>query len=107
MYSRTPNLRKRVEALEKALPPPPTPCALSGEHSNAIDGEIMRLADAMVSEEDRQICERMLEEDQPGRESTERECAAIDKYLSAIAVECKRAGYSSIDEFQESYCGAA
>ena len=57
MDSRTPNLRKRVEVLEKALPPPPTPGTLSGEHGDAIDDEIMRLADAIVSQEGRQICE--------------------------------------------------
>src|ERR1035438_647817 len=103
MYSRTPNLRKRVEALEKALPPRPTSYVLSGERSNAIDDEIMRLADAMVSEEDRQICEHWIGEDNLDREPTPREWKAINVYLAAIDIECKRAGYRSSDDFLVSY----
>ena len=99
-----PNLRRRIKALEMLLVPPQPSAWRPG---SAIDDQIMHLAEVTISEEDRQICERMLEEDQPGRESTERECRAISEYLAAITVECKRAGYSSIDEFQESYCVAA
>ena len=84
---------------------PPQPSAW--RPGSAIDDQIMRLAEATISEEDRQICEGMLEECDLRRESTDRECRAISAYLAAITVECKRAGYSSIDEFQESYCGAA
>ena len=51
----------------------------------------MRLADAMVSEEDRQICEHWIGEDNLDREPTPREWKAINVYLAAIDIECKRA----------------
>jgi hypothetical protein len=70
-----------------------------------LNDEIMRLAEACVSEEDREICQRVTQPQELWRKSTKRECKAIEAYLSAIERECKRAGYRSLDEFQASYCG--
>jgi hypothetical protein len=99
-----PNLRSRVATLERLLAPPQP---LVSKPRSTMDDEVMRLAEANLSEEDRQICERILEETDRGYKLVERECQAVCAYLAAIGTECERAGYSSIDEFQDSYCGAA
>ena len=91
-------LMKRVAALEKSLPPPPTPDP-SG------DDEIMRLAELRVSEEDRKICWNLLDSPEPLGAKTEREDRAVLAYLSAISFECQRAGYQSIEDFNASFCG--
>jgi hypothetical protein len=91
-----PNLRKRIEALQKSFPSQPDP---------KVDDEIMRRAEARVSAEDREICERLSQREEPCSEVTKREWEAVQAYDSAIKLECKRAGYRSLDEFQASYCG--
>jgi len=69
-----------------------------------IDDEIMSLAKARISEEDREICDRLIRQGELSRPSTQREYKAIAAYLYAIDLECRRAGYRSFDEFQVSYC---
>jgi len=96
MHARKPDLRRRVEALEKSLPPWLKPDA-------RFDDEIVARAELRVSEEDRKICERALPK--PMHEVTERDCAAMAAYHSAISLECTRAGYRTMDEFLASYCG--
>ena len=89
---------KRVAALERSLPPPPKPDP-SG------DDEIMRLAELRVSEEDREICWGLLEQQEPLPSGTERENRAVCAYRSAIELECRRAGYQSIEDFEASFFG--
>jgi hypothetical protein len=96
------SLRKRVEALERSLPQEKS---LPSKCDPKVDDEIMRLAEATLSEQDREICERLAQPQEPCRTLTTRECKAFDAYLSAIKLECERAGYRSLDEFQASYCG--
>jgi hypothetical protein len=76
-----------------------------GRKDPQVDDEIMRLAEARVSEEDREICERATQPEELCRQLTQRESQAMDAYLSAITLECQRAGYRSLDEFEASYCG--
>ena len=65
----------------------------------------MRLAEASLSEEDREMCERIFWSPGPEAEGDKRERKAINAYLAAITLECRRAGYRSLDEFEASYCG--
>jgi hypothetical protein len=96
-----PNLRKRVAALEKAFP---SEMSFPSRRDPHIDDKIMRLADERLSEEDREICARMPPPEELGRQATRRESKAINAYLAAITIECQRAGYRSLDDFQASYC---
>jgi hypothetical protein len=94
------NIRKRLEALEKSLPPQIVPDS---------DDETMDRALAGVSEEDREILMRIgqgrLVEGGEQREWTDRELAALDAFAPIAEREYRRSGYRSISEFTASYCG--
>jgi hypothetical protein len=89
-------LMKRLQRIEAAIPQRLKP-------DSKLDDEIMRRAAVRISEEDRVLCESM-EDLGSGRARTERERNAVKAYTAAIDLECKRAGYRSIDEFTASYC---
>jgi hypothetical protein len=94
------NIRKRIEALEKSLPPQIVPDS---------DDETRDRALAGVSEEDREVLIRIgqgrLVEGGEQREWTDRELAALDAFAPIAEREYRRAGYRSTHEFVASYCG--
>jgi hypothetical protein len=97
------NIRKRIEALEKSLPPQIVPDS---------DDETMDRALAAVSEEDREVLMRIgqgrvVEEGGPRKEWADRETAALDAFGPIVERESRRAGYRSTHEFVASYCGGA
>lgn len=102
MYARRPTLWKRIDALEKLLQPEKLSASRPDPKG---DDEIMRLARLRISGEDGAICDRLGRREEPCLDWTERESEAVDAYIAAITIECKRAGHRSIDEFQASYCG--
>jgi hypothetical protein len=95
------NIRKRIEALEKSLPPRRVPDS---------DDKTMDRALAGVSEEDREVLMqigqgRLVEERERATEWTDRELAALDAFGPIVERESRRAGYRSTHEFVASYCG--
>jgi hypothetical protein len=90
------SLLRRLERIEAAMPPKPRP-------DPAVDDEIMRLADARLSEEDRELVASMGQRQDLTGELTASEDKALAAFLFALTIELKRAGYRSLDEFDASY----
>ena len=88
-----PNVRRRVERLERFLAPEPA--------SDPYD-EIKSLALQSVSEEDLIVLIDVLKQGKRECQWTEREAAAMKALTCAFEQEVQRAGYRSAAEFQRS-----
>jgi hypothetical protein len=91
-----PNVRRRVERLERFLAPEPA--------SDPYD-EMKRLALQSVSEEDLIVLIDVIKQGKRECQWTEREAAAMKAFTCAFEQEVRRAGYRSVAEFQRS-CAA-
>ena len=91
-----PNVRRRVERLERFLAPEPA--------SDPYD-EMKSLALQSVSEEDLIVLIDVIKQGKRERQWTEREAAAMKAFTCAFEQEVQRAGYRSVAEFQRS-CGS-
>jgi hypothetical protein len=91
-----PNVRRRVERLERFLAPEPA--------SDPYD-EMKSLALQSVSEEDLIVLIDVLKQGKRECQWTEREAAAMKALTCAFEQEVRRAGYRSTAEFQRS-CGS-
>ena len=90
-----PSVRKRLETLERSLLPKP---------DLAVDNMIVSQAFHCLSSEDLMSLRTAATDKQEGkvRELTEPELAALAAYGSALELECQRAGFSTIAEFERS-----
>ena len=90
-----PSVRKRLEMLEGSLPPRP---------SQAVDRVIVGQALHCLSTEELMSLRGAAVDEQQGkvRELTKDELAALAAYGSALDLECKRAGFRTIAEFERS-----
>ena len=88
-----PNVRRRVERLERFLAPEPA--------SDPYDG-ILLLALQSLSEQDLKALEEMTGQGKRECQWTEREAAAMKAFTCAFEQEVQRAGYRSMAEFQRS-----
>jgi len=91
-----PNVRRRVERLERFLAPEPA--------SDPYD-EMKSLALQSVSEEDLIVLIDVIKQGKRECQWTEREAAAMKAFTCAFEQEVRRAGYRSVAEFQRS-CGS-
>jgi hypothetical protein len=91
-----PNVRRRVERLERFLAPEPA--------SDPYD-EMKSLALQSVSEEDLIVLIDVIKQGKRECQWTEREAAAVRAFTFAFEQEVQRAGYRSVAEFQRS-CGS-
>jgi hypothetical protein len=95
------SVRRRIEALEKSLPPRSVPDS---------DDETMDRALARVCDDDREVLMRigqrhLAEDGEQSSARTERELEALDAFGPIVERESRRAGYRSTLEFVASYCG--
>ena len=92
-----PSVRKRLETLERSLPP---------RRSQAVENVVVVQALHRLSTEQLMSLRGAATDRQQGkvRELTERELAALAAYGSALDLECQRAGFRTIAEFERS-CG--
>ena len=90
-----PSVRKRLETLEKSVLPKPDP---------VVDRVIVGQALHGLSSEDLISLRTAAADKQQGkvRELTEHELAALAAYSSALELECQRAGFRTIAEFERS-----
>ena len=88
-----PNVRRRVERLERFLAPEPA--------SDPYD-EMKSLALQSVSEEDLIVLIDVIKQGKRECQWTEREAAAMKAFTCAFEQEVQRAGYRSMAEFQRS-----
>jgi hypothetical protein len=90
-----PSVRKRLEMLERSLPPRP---------SQAVDRVIVGPALHSLSTEEPMSLRRAAADKRQGkvRKLTEHELAALASYGSAPDRECQRAGFCTISEFERS-----
>jgi len=88
-----PNVRRRVERLERFLVPEPA--------SDPYD-EMKSLALQSVSEEDLTALEDVIGQNKRECQWTEREAAAMKAFTCAFEQEVLRAGYRSVADFQRS-----
>jgi hypothetical protein len=88
-----PNVRKRLERLERFLAPEPA--------SDPYDA-IERLALQSLSTEDLTVLADVIEQGRREREWTERESAAVKALTCALDQEVQRAGSRSVADFQRS-----
>ena len=90
-----PSVRKRLEALERSLLSKPDPGVDHVVVSQALrrlsTEELVSLRDAAADKQQGKI-----------RELTEHELAALAAYSSALELECQRAGFRTIAEFERS-----
>jgi len=86
-----PNVRRRVERLERFLAPEP---------ASAPYDEMKRLALQSLPEEDLDVLEDVIGQGKRECQWTERESAAAKALTCAFAREVQRAGYRSAAEFQ-------
>jgi hypothetical protein len=93
-----PNVRKRIERLERFLAPEPA--------SNPYDA-IKRLALQSLSTEDLTVLSDVIEQGKRECQWTEREWAAVKALSCAFGQEVQRAGYRSMAEFQRHGFGPA
>ena len=95
-----PSVRKRLETLERSLPPKLDP---------AVDRVIVGQALQCLSTEQLVSLRGAATDKQEGkvRELTKDELAALAAYGSALDRECKRAGFETIVEFEGLSGGAA
>jgi hypothetical protein len=91
-----PNVRRRVERLERFLAPEPA--------SDPYD-DMKRLALQSVSEEDLIVLIDVIKQGKRECQWTEREAAAMKAFTCAFEQEVQRAGYRSMAEFHRS-CAA-
>ena len=91
-----PNVRRRVERLERFLAPEPA--------SDPYD-EMKSLALQSVSEEDLIVLIDVIKQGKRECQWTEREAAAMKAFTCAFEQEVQRAGYRSVADFQRS-CGS-
>ena len=88
-----PNVRKRVERLERFLAPEPA--------SDPYDA-IKRLALQSLSTEDPTVLAEVIEQDRRECQWTERESAAVKALTCVLDQEVQRAGFRSVADFQRS-----
>ena len=88
-----PNVRRRIERLERSLVPEPA--------SDPYDA-IQRLALQSLSTEDLTVLADVIEQGKRECQWTERESAAVKALTCALEQEVQRAGYRSVAEFQRS-----
>lgn len=93
-----PNVRKRVERLERFLAPQPGP--------NPYDA-IQRLALQSLATEDLTVLADVIEQGRRECQWTERESTAVKALTCAFEQEAQRAGYRSMAEFQRRGFGPA
>jgi hypothetical protein len=86
-----PNVRRRVERLERFLAP---------ESASDPYDDMKRLALQGVSEENLTALEDVIGQDKRESQWTEREVAAVKALTCAFEQEVQRAGYRSTAEFQ-------
>ena len=90
-----PSVRKRLETLERSRPPRPNQAVDQVVVSQALHRlsteELISLRDASADKRQGKV-----------RELTEHELAALAKYGSALNLECRRAGFRTIAEFERS-----
>jgi hypothetical protein len=86
-----PNVRRRVERLERFLAPEPA--------SDPYD-DMKRLALQSLSTEDLGVLENVIGQGKRECQWTEREAAAMKAFTCAFEQEVQRAGYRSAAEFQ-------
>ena len=90
-----PSMRKRLETLERSRPP---------RLGQAVDHVIVGQALHGLSSEDLMSLRTAAADKQQGkvRELTQHELAALAAYSSALELECQRAGFRTIAEFERS-----
>ena len=90
-----PSVRKRLETLERSLLPRPNQAVDHVVVSQALHRlsteELISLRDAAADKRQGKV-----------RELTEHELAALAAYSSALELECQRAGFRTIAEFERS-----
>ena len=90
-----PSVRKRLETLEKSVLPRPNQAVDHVVVSQALHRlsteELLSLRDASADKRQGKV-----------RELTEHELAALAAYSSALELECQRAGFRTIAEFERS-----